>query len=123
MTRRLPSDRALAAIVAIEAIAISIALAGCIGQVSAHPIGPPAQEAGPVAGAAGRAQVPVSTGPLRDDRDLDGVGRAAYLVVVAVRAATDQAPSFVCEIMDMDAGTTDARPAAERTSRLLAAGP
>lgn len=85
MTRRACPDRALATIVASEAIAIGIALAGCIGQVSAHSIGHPAQDAGSVAGAA--------------------------------------APPFVCEIMDMDAGSTDGTHVADRTSRLLAAGP
>ena len=62
-------------------------------------------------------------GPIRDDRDLDGFGHAAYLSVVAVPAATEEAPPFVCEIMDMDAGVTDGTPVADRTSRLLAAGP
>ena len=89
MTRRARSDRALATIVASEAIAIGIALAGCIGQVSAHPIGHPAEDAGPV----------------------------------AVPAATEAAPPFVCGIMDMDAGVTDGTPVADRTSRLLATGP
>ena len=46
MTRRARSERALATIVAIEAIAIGFALAGCIGQVSAHPMGHPAGDAG-----------------------------------------------------------------------------
>jgi hypothetical protein len=120
MTGRAGSGRALGAIVAITA---AVALAGCIGQVSAHPIGRPAQAAGPVVGAAGHEHVLVSAGPPRDDRDLDGVAHAAYLTVVAVPAATEEAPPFVCEIMDMDSGTTDSTPVADRTSRLPAAGP
>jgi hypothetical protein len=104
MTRRARSGRVLRA---IAVFAAGVALAGCIGQVSAHPIGHPAQDAGPVT----------------DDRHLDGVGHAAYLTVVAVPAATEEAPPFVCEIMDMDVGATDGTPAADRTSRLLAAGP
>ena len=120
MARRARSDRALATIVAIEAIAIGFALAVCIGQVSAHPIVHPVQDAGPVAGAADHQHVLVSTRPTRDDRDLDGVGHAAYLIVVAVPAATEEAPPFVCEIMDMDVGATDGTPAADRTSSLLA---
>ena len=123
MTRRARSDRALATILAIEAIAIGFALAGCIGQVSAHPIGHPAQGAGPVAGAVGHEHALVSTAPVRDDRDLDGVAHAAYLTVGAVPAAAEAAPPFVCEIMDMDMGTTDGTPVADRTSRLLALGP
>jgi hypothetical protein len=109
MARRALSDRALATILASEAIAIGFALAGCIGQVSAHPIG--------------HEHVLSSAGPTRDDRDLDGVARAAYLTVVAVPAAAEAAPPFVCEIMDMDARVTDGTPVADRTSRLLAAGP
>jgi hypothetical protein len=123
MTGRARSERALPKILAIEAVAIGIALAACIGQVSAHSIGHPAQDAGSVAGAAGHEHVLVRTGPIRDDRDLDGVGHAAYLGVVAVPAATEEAPPFVCEIMDMDMGATDGAPLADKTSRLLAARP
>ena len=102
--------------------AAGVALAGCIGQVSAHPIGHPAQDAGPAVGGAGDDHPVVRGAPLADDRHLDGVGHAAYLTVVAVPAASE-APPFVCEIMDMDVGATDGTPAADRTSGLLATGP
>ena len=100
MTRRAGSGRAFGLIVAMAA---GVALAGCIGQVNAHPVDRPA--------------------PVAEDRDLDGVGHGAYLVVAAVPTATPEPPPFVCEIMDMDAGATDGTPAADRTSRLLATGP
>jgi hypothetical protein len=119
MTRRARSGRALRA---IAGFAAGVALAGCIGQVSAHPIGHPALDAGPVAGAAGDHHPVIRVEPVTDDRDLDGVAHAAYLTVVAVPAASE-APPFVCEIMDMDVGATDDTPAADRTSRLLATGP
>jgi hypothetical protein len=98
-------------------------LAGCIGQVSAHPIGHPAGDPGPVAGAAGDHHAVIRVAPVRDDRDLDGVAHAAYLGVVTVPAATADAPAFVCELMDTDMGATDGTPVADRTSRLLATGP
>jgi hypothetical protein len=120
MTRRARSGGALRA---IAVFAAGVALAGCIGQVSAHPIGHPALDAGPVAGAAGDHHPVIRVEPVTDDRDLDGVAHAAYLTVVAVPAATEEAPPFVCEIMDMDVGATDGTPAADRTSRIHATGP
>jgi hypothetical protein len=102
---------------AIMAIAAGVALAGCIGQVSAHPIGPSAPDAAPIDGAAPAERPGLRVATVTEDRNLDGVDRAAYLVA-AEPIATTEAPPFVCQIMDMGAGgadiaTTDGAPSNE----------
>jgi hypothetical protein len=118
MTRRAGSGRVLGALMAIAA---GVAFAGCIGQVSAHRIGRPVPDAGPSAGAAPDEHPIVRVAPVTNDRDLDGVERAAY-VVAAVPAATTEAPPFVCEIMDMDTGSGE-ETTADGDATLLASGP
>jgi hypothetical protein len=120
MTRRAASGRAFGA---IAMIAAGAAVAGCIGQASAHSIGRPVPDGGPVVGAAPDEHPIVRVAPVTGhrDRDLDGVDRAVSLVT-AVPAATPEAPPFVCEIMDMDAGSVDAA-TADGDATLLASGP
>jgi len=100
MTRRARSARIVGAIMAIAA---GVALAGCIGQVSAHPIGHAAQDPAPTLATApaGRPSLRVATAS--DDRALDGVEYAAYLVTDVLAASSEAAP-FVCPIMDRGAG-------------------
>jgi hypothetical protein len=128
MTRRARSRSTFGAIMAITA---GVALAGCIGQVSAHPIGHAAPEAAPIDGAAPAERPGLRVATVSDDRNLDGVDRAAYLLV-AVPPTTTEAPPFVCEIMDMgagggaasnEAGTQRGTNLAARKEALVAAGP